>query len=168
MWFGPSHYTRRIIMTSNDIAKSFLNTHLIKLAFLSYVFYNTSDAVFPIGIRSESSCAILFTWKRKNKSYITMNFEINIYKQWTFKFSNLPSYLNPLMNLNLLKITSMNMTTHLHLLLMLRLHGNLSPLPHIFLWQWLSTWKTFHLAFPLLALLQTILIKHKQSQSVVT
>lgn len=39
---------------------------------------NTSDAVFPIGIRSQSSCAILFTWKRKNKVYITINFK-NMY-----------------------------------------------------------------------------------------
>lgn len=33
--------------------------------------YNTSDAVFPIGIRSQSSCAILFIWKR-NKRDITI------------------------------------------------------------------------------------------------
>ena len=33
--------------------------------------YSTSDAVFPIGMRSQSSCAILFIWKR-NKWDITI------------------------------------------------------------------------------------------------
>ena len=44
--------------------------------------YNTSDTIFPIGIRSQSSCAILFIWKR-NKWDITILLTYSAWVIWS-------------------------------------------------------------------------------------